>query len=130
VLLRLLNAGLKTRLPSFSGFTLEMVAEDGNLYPFAQQGVEAELYAGKTVDAIAVVPVPATTPCTTGRSGSPAARRPAAACCAFLQVVDPVQFPLNVTHAGNGVGQVRSTSAPAASRAAPIAPRPTMRAPP
>lgn len=111
VLLRLLNAGLKTRLPSFGGFTLEMVAEDGNRYPFAQQGVQAELYAGKTVDAIVVVPGAGYYPVYDRALGLTNGTAPGGGMLRYLQVVGP-QFQLSVTQAGTGVGQVRSTSAP------------------
>jgi Bacterial Ig domain len=57
ILLRFLNAGLKTHVPVLNG--LYMVAEDGNLYPFStnpRKQYSAFLPAAKTLDAI-VVPV-------------------------------------------------------------------------
>jgi FtsP/CotA-like multicopper oxidase with cupredoxin domain len=51
ILLRLLNAGLKTRVPVLQGAYLTMLAEDGNLYPFtSREQYSVELGAGKTID--------------------------------------------------------------------------------
>lgn len=52
VLLRFLNAGLKTHVPVIQGTYLSIVAEDGNTYPFAKQQYSLLLPAGKTTDAI------------------------------------------------------------------------------
>jgi hypothetical protein len=61
VLLRLLNAGLRTHTPAFVGVELSLIAEDGNLYPgLPRQQATALLPAGKTLDASIIVP--ATTP--------------------------------------------------------------------
>ncbi|MGB8339082.1 MAG: Ig-like domain-containing protein [Burkholderiales bacterium] len=58
-LLRFLNAGLKTHVPILNGLYMDMIAEDGNLYPFStnpRKQYSAFLPAAKTLDAI-VVPV-------------------------------------------------------------------------
>lgn len=55
-LLRLLNAGLSTHVPTLLGGTLRLVAEDGNAYPHARQQYSAPLPAGKTTDAIFTAP--------------------------------------------------------------------------
>jgi hypothetical protein len=53
IVLRLLNAGLRTHIPSVVGLDLALVAEDGNLAPGnAKRQSEVLLTAGKTVDAI------------------------------------------------------------------------------
>jgi FtsP/CotA-like multicopper oxidase with cupredoxin domain len=50
VLLRLLNAGLRTRVPTFSDGHWSVVAEDGNAYRNAKEQYTAFLPAGKTTD--------------------------------------------------------------------------------
>lgn len=55
-LLRLLNAGLNTHVPTLLGGTLSLVAEDGNAYPHARHQYSAPLPAGKTADAIFSAP--------------------------------------------------------------------------
>jgi FtsP/CotA-like multicopper oxidase with cupredoxin domain len=61
-LLRFLNAGLKTHVPVLNGMHMDMVAEDGNLYPFStnpRKQYSAFLPAAKTMDAIVVATSPA-----------------------------------------------------------------------
>ncbi|MEW5729400.1 MAG: Ig-like domain-containing protein [Pseudomonadota bacterium] len=55
-LLRLLNAGLETHVPTLLGSTLTAVAEDGHPYPYPRQGHAVALPPGKTVDAVMVAP--------------------------------------------------------------------------
>jgi Bacterial Ig domain len=50
VLLRLLNAGLRTRVPTFSDGHWSVVAEDGNAYRNAKEQYTAFLPAAKTAD--------------------------------------------------------------------------------
>lgn len=52
VLLRFLNAGLKDHAPEILGSHLSVIAEDGNLYPYAKQHYSILLAAGKTLDAL------------------------------------------------------------------------------
>ena len=56
-LLRFLNAGLQTRVPVFQGLDMQLVAEDGNPYPYVRNQYSVFLPAAKTVDAI-VTPAP------------------------------------------------------------------------
>jgi hypothetical protein len=49
-LVRLLNAGLQNRVPTFAGLTGDLVAEDGNPHTFAPEQYSALLSAGKTAD--------------------------------------------------------------------------------
>jgi FtsP/CotA-like multicopper oxidase with cupredoxin domain len=52
VLLRFVNAGLKTHVPTLEGgLYMDLIAEDGNLYPFPQTQYGVELSAAKTIDA-------------------------------------------------------------------------------
>jgi FtsP/CotA-like multicopper oxidase with cupredoxin domain len=62
VLIRFLNAGLRTHAPVLLGARLRVIAEDGNLYPFARDRCSLELPAGQTRDAIAVFSTAGTYP--------------------------------------------------------------------
>lgn len=59
VLLRMINAGLRPRMPVFPGQAMTMLAEDGNLTDFRPLQVSADLVAGKTIDALWTVPAAA-----------------------------------------------------------------------
>ena len=53
VLLRFVNAGLRTFVPTLGGgLYMDLVAEDGNRYPQPLQQYGIELQAGKTIDAM------------------------------------------------------------------------------
>ncbi len=53
VLLRFVNAGLKAHVPTLEGgLYMDLIAEDGNLYPFSMSQYGVELPAGKTIDAV------------------------------------------------------------------------------
>jgi FtsP/CotA-like multicopper oxidase with cupredoxin domain len=53
VLLRFVNAGLKTHSPALGGgLYMTLIAEDGNLYPFSVEQYGVELPAAKTIDAL------------------------------------------------------------------------------
>jgi len=52
VLLRFLNAGLKSHVPVLQGLDMSIVAEDGNTYGFAKLQYSLLLPAGKTTDVI------------------------------------------------------------------------------
>jgi len=53
VLLRFVNAGLETFAPTFGGgLYMDLIAEDGNLYPHPIEQYGLELTAGKTIDAM------------------------------------------------------------------------------
>ena len=52
VLLRFVNAGLKTHVPTLQGLYMTLIAEDGNLYPFSREQYSTELPAAKTIDAV------------------------------------------------------------------------------
>ena len=57
VLLRFLNAGLRSHTPSIVGLELGLVAEDGNPYPgLIREQSAALLPAGKTLDALVAMP--------------------------------------------------------------------------
>ena len=52
VLLRFVNAGLKTHVPTLGGgLYMDLIAEDGNSYPFPMTQYNVELSAAKTIDA-------------------------------------------------------------------------------
>lgn len=53
VLIRFLNAGLKTHVPTLLNAPhMRVIAEDGNLYPYAKEQYSVLLAAGRTMDAI------------------------------------------------------------------------------
>jgi hypothetical protein len=52
LLIRFLNAGLRTHVPTLNDPYMSVVAEDGNAYPFARTQYSVRLAAGKTMDAI------------------------------------------------------------------------------
>lgn len=53
LLLRLLNAGLKTHVPMLlNGPNMNLIAEDGNLYPYQRIEYSALMGPGKTIDAL------------------------------------------------------------------------------
>lgn len=52
VLIRLVNAGLKTHMPTLLGGYLNLIAEDANPYPYPKKQYSANLPPLKTIDAI------------------------------------------------------------------------------
>jgi len=54
VLIRFLNAGVKTHVPLMQGLHADVIAEDGNLAPYKKEQYSVFLPAGKTRDAIFV----------------------------------------------------------------------------
>ena len=52
VLLRFVNAGLQTYVPTLQGVYMSVIAEDGNLLPYPLTQYQLELTAAKTMDAI------------------------------------------------------------------------------
>lgn len=50
--IRFLNAGYMSHTPTLQGPYMQIVAEDGNPYPFAREEYSALLHAGKTLDAL------------------------------------------------------------------------------
>lgn len=52
LLLRFMSAGLQTHVPTFVGPNMEILAEDGNLYPYSREQYSVLLTAGKTIDAV------------------------------------------------------------------------------
>jgi FtsP/CotA-like multicopper oxidase with cupredoxin domain len=56
VLVRMLNAGLRSRVPVIPGVTMDLVAEDGHLYIQALQQSSVNLPPAKTVDVLITAP--------------------------------------------------------------------------
>lgn len=52
ILLRLLNAGLETHVPTLLGQHVEVIAEYGHVYPYARRQYSVMLAAGQTRDAL------------------------------------------------------------------------------
>jgi FtsP/CotA-like multicopper oxidase with cupredoxin domain len=51
VLLRFVNAGLMSHVPTLQGSYMKVIAEDGNLYPYPKEQYSIALTAAKTMDA-------------------------------------------------------------------------------
>lgn len=51
-LLRFFNMGLRTHVPTLNGLYMQVIAEDGNLYPYPREQYSVMLAAGKTKDAL------------------------------------------------------------------------------
>lgn len=51
-LIRFINMGLKTHVPTLNGLYMRLIAEDGNPYPYAREQYSVMLAAGKTIDAL------------------------------------------------------------------------------
>ncbi len=56
ILLRLINAGLKTHVPTIPERYFEVISEDGNPYPYGRTKYTVMLPAGKTKDAVVTLP--------------------------------------------------------------------------
>ena len=52
ILVRLLNAGLETRVPVVNGLYFKTIGEDGNELPYQQEQYSLRLTAGKTLDVL------------------------------------------------------------------------------
>ena len=61
-LIRFLNAGLQTYVPTLLGSHISIIAEDGNLSPYPKEQYSLVLPAGKTIDAIFSPTTPGTYP--------------------------------------------------------------------
>lgn len=58
ILVRLLNAGLETRIPLVNGLYMRKLAEDGNLLPYLYEKYSLVLLAGKTMDVMLTTTTP------------------------------------------------------------------------
>ena len=61
VLIRLINAGLRTRVPTLLGSHFDVIAEDGNTYPHSKEQHSVVLQPGKTKDLLLDIPDDAVT---------------------------------------------------------------------
>jgi FtsP/CotA-like multicopper oxidase with cupredoxin domain len=112
-LLRFLNAGLQTHLPVLGGgpeFTL--LGEDGNLSPFPRESYQVELPAGRTVDAIVVVPGPGYYPLYDRMLDLANGVAPGGGMLVSLAVPSAETYQLTVNRDGTGAGSVLMASLP------------------
>jgi hypothetical protein len=117
-LIRFLNAGIITHNMVAQGLNMNLLAEDGYLYPFPKQQYSAVLPAGKTMDAMITTPATAAyfpiydrrLNLTNKGAASPGGM------VGYLEVAAATQFNLTVTRAGIGgivgAGTVDATSLP------------------
>ncbi len=68
VLLRMLNAGLRTVVPNILGARCSVVAEDGNLYPYPRDQYSVGIWAGSTRDCVVTPTAEGTYPIVEGRT--------------------------------------------------------------
>ena len=52
IIVRFLNAGLMSHVPTIDGMYMDIIAEDGNLYPYPKNQYSLLVAAGKTIDAV------------------------------------------------------------------------------
>jgi hypothetical protein len=117
-LIRYLNAGLETHVLVTQGIYMNLLAEDGYLYPFPKQAYSATLPAGKTMDAVITTPATATyipvydRRLSLSNNGKPSP----GGMLGYLEVASGTQFNLAVTRTGVagvvGAGNVSATSLP------------------
>jgi FtsP/CotA-like multicopper oxidase with cupredoxin domain len=113
VLIRFLNAGLKTHVPTLQGTNdMSVVAEDGNLLPYPKQQYSVLLPAGKTQDAIlqpsaaTYAPIYDRMLALTSGGVSPGGMM------LHLKVLSPTQYTLTIDKGGTGTGAVTVSSLP------------------
>ena len=92
-LIRFLNAGLQTFVPTLLGSHISIIAEDGNLSPYAKEQYSLILLAGKTIDAIFTPQVPGTYPIFDRRLNVTSAGTYPGGMIAKLSVEGTVQVP-------------------------------------
>ncbi|MCF6252097.1 MAG: Ig-like domain-containing protein [Methylococcaceae bacterium] len=61
-LVRFINAGLETHMPIIEGARMQVLAEDGNVYPFPRDQYSIQIPAMKTKDVLLVLPEPGVYP--------------------------------------------------------------------
>lgn len=61
-LIRFLNAGLQTHVPVLQGAHMNVIAEDGYVYPYPREQYSVQMTAQKTKDAIVMLPAQGTYP--------------------------------------------------------------------
>lgn len=112
LLIRFLNAGLQTKVPTLQNYYTTVIAEDGNLLPYSKEQYSVFLPAGKTMDVI--IPTTSAGYITlydralnlTNKAVSPGGM------LKYLEVASPIKYALTVNRAGTGAGTVEVTSAP------------------
>ncbi len=112
VLVRFLNAGLESKVPTLQNQYMTVIAEDGNLYPNPKEQYSVFLPAGKTLDAImssasaGYIPVYDRMLNLTSGPASPGGM------LRYLEIASLNKYVLTVNKAGSGTGIVEATSLP------------------
>jgi len=99
VLIRFLNAGLKTHVPTLLGAHMSVIAEDGNLYPYPKEQYCVLLAAGKTMDALWNPTAPGTYPLYDARHYLTTGGVPYGGMLAYLEVATAIGAPVAVDDA-------------------------------
>ncbi len=115
LLVRFLNAGLKTRVPALNGKRLVMWAEDGNLLPYPKNIAALHLEAGKTRDVLVELDQPGYIPVYDERLALTNAGVSPGGMLAYLEVASGMQYWLTVDVASFGPagGTIQTLSKPA-----------------
>ena len=112
VLLRILNAGVEDYTPLLQGLYMTVVAEDGQLYPYAKEQYELSLSAGKTFDALITSASARYVPLYDRRLHLTNWKMSPGGMFVYLKIADPVQHILTVQKAGTGAGKVEASGMP------------------
>jgi hypothetical protein len=110
LLIRFLNAGLKSHAPTLEGgHYMTVLAEDGYPYPYAKEQYSVYLPAGKTVDAVMTpgstgyIPVYDRRLYLTNDMASPGGM------LSYLEIASALQYTLQVNKSGLGTGTVSAS---------------------
>jgi hypothetical protein len=112
ILLRFLNAGLQDIVPMLQGLYMDLLAEDGKVYPFRKRQYSLQLAAGKTMDALILNAPAGYFPIYDRRLHLTSAAASPGGMMAYLRVAGAAEYTLTVTKAGVGTGTVLSASLP------------------
>jgi FtsP/CotA-like multicopper oxidase with cupredoxin domain len=110
-LLRFLNAGYQGYVPVLQGVFMQVVAEDGHLYPFPKNQYSLQLSPGRTMDAIITNPAAGYIPLYDRRLHLTNSTSSPGGMFTYLQIAGPVAN-LTANTAGSGTGRIQVVSLP------------------
>jgi FtsP/CotA-like multicopper oxidase with cupredoxin domain len=110
-LLRFLNAGYQDYVPVLQGLFMQVVAEDGHLYPFRKNQYSLQLSPGRTMDAIITNPAAGYIPLYDRRLHLTNSASSPGGMLTYLHIAGPVAN-LTANTAGSGTGKIQVVSLP------------------
>ena len=110
-LLRFLNAGYQDYVPVLQGVFMQVVAEDGHLYPSPKNQYSLQLSPGRTVDAIITNPAAGYIPLYDRRLHLTNSASSPGGMLTYLHIAGPVAN-LTANTAGSGTGKIQVVSLP------------------